>query len=455
MGGTFTTTLKRPKKLKSLMRSIFGVISKDPAWVTLASSTVTTSFRTGRGRRKSDEELIESFTRTQFNPFRDGFRDTIDNGHEFKTQTKRQSYSHQSYTAWSTTPGQQDLYTGPLSISTSGGTPNWPSNYPSVAYMTDNEVAFHGLLALNATAPNQPSANVATTIGELFRDGIPDISVLLNSVTKAKASSSLGRVIDKRKRIDGSTAGGEFLNYQFGWRPLINDVNQILHAVIKVSETLNQYVRDGQPGRIVRRHWDYKPSIPESSSTRVKLVDQATLAIPGSGSRLYIQPLSDVYQWDTSNTRYWASLAYSYFVNIDSDLFSRMDRYANEAQKLLGLGLTPEVIWDLAPFSWLVDWKVDFGSAIGVATKFQDDDLVLRWGYLMRRVDAVRTFTLDDIRFKSGSPGSIRNSWLTTTKERRRISPYGFPVLNESDLTAAQWAILAAMGLTKANRVMW
>jgi hypothetical protein len=445
MGGDFTNTRQILKNLPFTYRDGNGTVIKGYDVQPLSSVKTVTSYRsTGRNRRETDDQLIADFTRTQQNGY--FVKDPVDTGHEFFMRHKRQTMSHTNYHAWS--PGQLWSWNGSLRPYFSPSTLD--KQYPVVDFMTTDELIHYGMLAISATAPNQPSAAVATALGELFRDGVPDLSVLFKSITN-KTSNTGRRFVNKRKRIDGSTSGKEFLNYQFGWNPLIRDYLGVLKAVVQSREILNQYVRDGQPGLYVRRRW---ASDPTSTTSQSMITPGWTLGQVPSQVYLPGYNIGEVRQWDTRTERYTASLAYSYHVNVDNSFLGRLDRYANEAQKLLGLGITPEVLWDLTPFSWLADWKFDIGLAIGNATRFQDDDLVLRWGYLMREVSATRIYTLMGIRFKSGDPGAINFSLRTVTKERRRATPYGFAV-NPVDFTAPQWAILAALGLTKANKVLW
>jgi len=155
-----------------------------------------------------------------------------------------------------------------------------------------------------------------------------------------------------------------------------------------------------------------------------------------------------------SSETYWFSGAFTYYLSPGKDLLGRMVRYEQLANKLLGSRLTPEVLWELAPWSWLVDWFVDIQTALRTATLLENDGLVVRYGYLMRTTARVNTVTVDRIRFKPKTLYNIAHSKHLLVKERARSTPFGFG-LNPNTFSARQWAILGALGLTKAPKTLF
>jgi len=53
-------------------------------------------------------------------------------------------------------------------------------------------------------------------------------------------------------------------------------------------------------------------------------------------------------------------------------------------------------------------------------------------------------------KLKLGSVGGVSQFFQVTQKERYRASPYGFGT-NPENYSPSQWAILAALGLTKGG----
>jgi hypothetical protein len=119
----------------------------------------------------------------------------------------------------------------------------------------------------------------------------------------------------------------------------------------------------------------------------------------------------------------------------------KYERYAAEADRLLGVDLTPEVLWNLSPWSWMLDWFGDFGDVMTNISNLGHDGTVMQYGYLIERKNIQQTWTATF----NGQPLRTEVSYLT--KQRMPASPYGFGVKFE-ELSSKQLAILAALGLS-------
>lgn len=122
---------------------------------------------------------------------------------------------------------------------------------------------------------------------------------------------------------------------------------------------------------------------------------------------------------------------------------------------LLGTRLDAETLWNLAPWSWLSDWKANIGDNIANASKLSEDGLVLRYGYLMSETISDHTLSLHGpIPDGVGSCGPISLTFSTVRKQRVRATPYGFG-LDPNGFNVRQWSILGALGITKAPGKLW
>jgi hypothetical protein len=147
-------------------------------------------------------------------------------------------------------------------------------------------------------------------------------------------------------------------------------------------------------------------------------------------------------------TRRWFSGAFTNYVPPSAEFGG-----LSAATKLLGLDLTPEVIWEVTPWSWAVDWFTNAGSIISNYTAFEIDGLVMRYGYIMEHVVSVNSY------YHEGPTGTIFGDaarppvmeFVTETKSRRRATPYGFG-LDMGALSGFQQSIIAALGLSRAGR---
>jgi hypothetical protein len=135
----------------------------------------------------------------------------------------------------------------------------------------------------------------------------------------------------------------------------------------------------------------------------------------------------------------------------DKSLWSRIEGYEQLSNKLLGTRVNPEVVWNLTPWSWVVDWFVDLGQIMSNASRLSEDGLVLRYGYLMSHTVDEDLRTAVNARFSGGDISPVTTIARRETKERVKATPFGFG-LNTLDFTAKQWAILYALGLTKGDR---
>jgi hypothetical protein len=130
-----------------------------------------------------------------------------------------------------------------------------------------------------------------------------------------------------------------------------------------------------------------------------------------------------------------------------------MARSALMAKKTLGLSLTPDTVWNLAPWSWAVDWFTNAGDVISNLTDWAVYGLCLRYGYIMEHTIARDTYT-----YVGGSKGAgfKRTEYLpppiileVETKIRRKANPFGFG-LTWNGLSPIQLAIAAALGITRS-----
>jgi len=135
--------------------------------------------------------------------------------------------------------------------------------------------------------------------------------------------------------------------------------------------------------------------------------------------------------------------------HLPDDTGSGLLGHAESAIKLLGLDLDPEVLWNLAPWSWATDWYANTGDVIHNISSWSADGLVMKYGYIMEH-SVVR----DTYRFMG--PTSFKSpvypqpvTLVTEVKLRRRASPFGFGVSGGA-LSTRQKAIVAALGISRA-----
>jgi len=239
----------------------------------------------------------------------------------------------------------------------------------------------------------------------------------------------------------------EYLNVQFGWKPLAQDVSDTAYAIVRAHDLIEQVVRDS--GKVVRRRYSFPPtrSISETvigtNLTAVKVAgsDRTSLYDPTTTGQGKVTRIREITQ-----TR-WFSGAFTYHLpDYGSDLLEQL----GQANRLLGLNLDPEVLWNLTPWSWAIDWFSSVGDVIHNVNARASDGLVLRYGYIMEHsiVSDIYSFS-GPTGFVSSGVRPLEVKLVTETKIRRKATPFGFG-LTLSALSNTQKAIMAALGMSRA-----
>lgn len=298
--------------------------------------------------------------------------------------------------------------------------PTPASGYPAV--LPDTPVSTLdglGTTAIARTIPTNPVADTAQFLGEL-REGLPSIP---------------GRALIK-SNLHPSSFGGEYLNYQFGIKPIISDYRKYAKAVRESEKILRQLERDS--GRNVRRRYDFASDSKTISSSKAN-----TLPVVGPSKAVSTGTLiTEIHD----QVDYWFEGAYTYHLPPQGS----WQRYLAEANKLYGIRPSVSTLYELAPWSWAADWFGNMGDVMHNLSAFQNDSLVLRYGYLMEH--RVRTVTYSITAVYSSLTGNVtvpaKQIFRHETKRRVQATPYGFG-LQFDGFTPSQLAIIAALGLSR------
>ncbi|DAD50078.1 maturation protein [ssRNA phage Esthiorhiza.3_11] len=328
-------------------------------------------------------------------------------------------------------------YRGPLFIP---GSRSW--SFPPYASSSDIELNYWGTKAIAQSAPTNSVAGIATALLEAYRDGLPHL---------------VGHQLWKDRTIRAQTAGKEYLNSEFGWKPLANDIFSFAEGIVHFDTLVSQLIRDNGLG--VRRRMSFSP-VESRDFTTV-----ATQQFVGGPSHVALQLLynggnpvvghtGQVIRSRETIIRRWFSGMFTYHLP-DNFLSDTYGSTLTKARSILGLDLTPETVWSIAPWSWAVDWFSSAGDIIHNAVAQSQYGLVLRYGYIMEHSTVRDVYTyVGDLGLASGvtiydSPPSIV---LTSERKlRRKATPFGFGY-DLSTLNKAQTAIVAALALSKGKR---
>ncbi len=274
-----------------------------------------------------------------------------------------------------------------------------------------------GATAISRVLPTNPAAQLSTALGELGKDGLPQL---------------IGSSAFKSQVHAAHKAGHEYLNYEFGWLPLVSDLKKFAYAVKHRDQIMYGYRKYSD--KQIRRRYDFP-----SAETAATL--QGTGYLDGN-----LDYPCSVSMENTNKVDEWFSGSFKYHIPMPDE--SRFGYYAAEASKILGLELTPEVVWNLAPWSWAVDWFSNTGDVIHNISRLGKDGLVMRYGYQMYRNESSRTYVSSGTGVRSAGFHS-RYKKTEAVKLRWKASPYGFG-LTWNGLTAQQQGVIAALGLSRA-----
>jgi len=430
MGGTYTDHRKSEISWNFLWKPWNIPAQVEPSSDVMLDTV--TSYRSGFVRDPSQDNFI----RTTQNGY-EMMNSDWDKGHPFQSDKQITIRSHSD--VYLRADDGQSWYRGPLVIHSTlpGGT--FP--YPTIPSWDPN---YYGSVALSNTMPTNPEAGMSQFIGEMQQ--IPHV---------------IGtRLLQYQRRNDYfRSLGEEYLNVAFGWIPFMKDITKLILSVQRMNKTIAQFIKDN--GRIIRRKYDfpeiYTQTEPENLGTSwlEKLLVNTASGI--NGMYYLFSNESDsrgtLTRTRTSYQKIWFKGAYSYFLPLDDSIESNILRTEALCNKIMGTRITPSTLYELAPWSWLVDWFVSLGSFMKVQSTIGRDGLVLRYGYIMRTTRVTDTYALSGIRFKSFSPGTVTVRLTTVRKERVRATPYGFGV-NPNSFSDNQWAILIALGLTKGPKTL-
>lgn len=278
---------------------------------------------------------------------------------------------------------------------------------------------------MSKAIPTNPAIDGSVALAELFREGLP--SILGSTLLKDRIGFLRG-------------LGGEYLNFEFGWKPLVSDLKNAAKAVIDSSSVLAQLERDS--GRNVRR----KRYLPVTKT--VDVLTNWTTKYPRGHPAAFWDSAPWYRRTDEIERSTWFSGCFTYYY--EPSLQSEVSRIATQARLLYGLELTPEVVWNLTPWSWLIDWVTNVGPVLHNLSAFQSDDLVLRYGYVMEKTS--RTYQVKsqfgNLKVPGTWPKAIHEEYSGIRKIRRPATPYGFG-MDTGMFDTRQWAILTALGITR------
>jgi len=312
---------------------------------------------------------------------------------------------------------------------------------------------------LNSMNPLKPQVSAGQTLLELVRGDVPSLLGRLTSHFN----------LIKRMKADGikdaaHAVGSDYLNSVFGWAPIISDIQAAINVFADIDKAL--FVSDDTRRS---RQWTLKQTSSTFTGTTalahrapisndIVLTSQTdwtgTIVRPPNSGQVVTDALPcSVIAAEKVTLKTTARFATG--IRPSSANNGWWDR-GEDLNRVFGLEITPSLIWELTPWSWLIDWFFNVGSVIENLTTFGLTNTLLNYAYSTVRREASCLIDIDPYRRVSTTGSGVREfsgtNFVTRTdqKIRRVASPFGFGV-SLDQLSSGQWAILVALGLARSR----
>lgn len=275
-----------------------------------------------------------------------------------------------------------------------------PGHLPLPTYSTSAEIT----RAYARSNPSKPAVDVALMAAEM-----KDLPGLVEFA---------GRRMIQR-------GAHEYLKFQFGWRPLVDDVMTLLDFQKQFSRRLKMLQKAKQQGMLTR-NISLQGHQAEKKETEVYFASQGKI-------------MRGFYKTTTTQKR-WAVV--KWFPTND---FPSTDEEMLQRAKAAVYSLRPDSLtaWNLVPWSWMADWFVTVGDYLQASRNTVG--LIPGPACLMENTISARVGTVTYT-----PPGLSGGGSVCTYETKTRVIEYGPQVTASIPLLSGyQTSILGALGITR------
>jgi len=289
------------------------------------------------------------------------------------------------------------------------------------------------ILAAQAMANANP--NAARVDVPLFLFELRDLPRLIQQTRK------LYRLVKKPsdlKRVVSPTLGETNLAYQFGLKPMVNDLVKLFDFLAGV-EKHKEYLLRLQKETVVQR------ALGSTEGTGV-LWNNPTQYYPpniaGTKAVLVRGPLYQTYSYVDDS---WFSMKVKLLDELPAtpEGLTKLSR-----DTVLGLYANLDTAWNAIPFSWLIDWFTNFGDLISLTRgriRYEWRDLNIMFH---RSVSA----DVEVVKYSDAISGPDKIELRMEQKLRHvRSTPYAFPAFELPLISTYQAGILGSLALTSGK----
>lgn len=326
-----------------------------------------------------------------------------------------------------------------IPVNTHFGVPSYLNVGTKTAYpdglSTWGDVSSYGASAWKRYKPGRPSVDAGVFLAEAR-----DIPRTLMTSANWFRREYLERLGKKPSRISKEVADN-WLNTQFGWLPLVSDIRKLARTYERCHRTV-EYIRRNN-GK-----WVWRGGPVAESRDAVTLFEQDGTyhyplltapyfypAYPNTG-HARLEKITSRKVWFAGRFRYWIP-------NIESPYWEMSAR-----SRIWGLTPNPALLWELTPWSWLVDYFSNVGDILHNVDEGWAENLVAKYAYIMGTYEVdVDIHSVHNIR-----PQPMKTTWsyAISRKSRAGANPFGFDLTWDS-LSLRQLSILSALGLSRLH----
>lgn len=360
-------------------------------------------------------------------------------------QESRESLIKATYTP--TSPDREYSYTGVF-------TPGWfpPSGWTSTVNLpylctetglgnsdgtnTWGDPSSYGATAWKRYRPGRSGADLGVFLGEA-----KDIPRMLRTTAKG-FSDAYRRQFGRSPKASAKKAADHWLNTQFGWLPFLSDMRKFYKTWHTSDKMLKQLVKDN--GQWIKRGGTI---VTDESQSLYSSNDKTCNHRPALQALYFVGNKSNA---GTSRitlvqrSKVWFEARFRYYIPDIQDVIWSKRALAH----LYGLDVNPCLLWELTPWSWLVDWFSNVGDVISNLDTGFITNLAAKYAYVMGTTEKCYRVT-STANFLQG-PHTVTWDFSLMRKARVAANPFGFN-LTWSALTPRQWSILSALGISRLH----
>nr|UJQ84936.1 MAG: hypothetical protein 1 [Leviviridae sp.] len=302
-----------------------------------------------------------------------------------------------------------------------------------------------GAEAYNKIKPDAPLFEAALSLAEL-REALPSLKDLLQT-HKQKVRKEMKR----RKRLPGQLSAELHIANEFGWKPLFQMIVDYINALNKKKKAFDQLLRDeGKPvyrRRVIRSgndpvttvHLDNYVNGYNNPNLYPILVTQCYP--PGRQYRNLVFSREREIVWAVGRSRYILPKGRR------NKKWERMIK-----RRLMGGYLTPSQVYNMIPWSWLVDYFTGLGNFAAAISEGVAAQVWFEYAYVMRQTETTLAVQCQQHIYTS-KVGATKNMYTRSTAHeitRARVvaTPFGWG-LSDDSLSSYQWGILGALGYSR------